>query len=217
MVLENLANYLILHRCVTVGKNDADKSMLTIAKDKINNWLVNIRTRKWRPSIADAFDAKRPAALLLEDSVCIFEMKEKEQRKIELRPIKGWDASKVPSEYSEPLKKWAPKKGAAKKKKEAAKVSKKAKAAKGGGAGGDKKKPKKPAGEKKKPKSKKPAGGKKKPTAKGGETPLDLLSSVAELSVVLSEATMPPVPDISPIAYNFGTSPIGTDGMMTEI
>ena len=87
MVLENLANYLILHRCVTVGKNDADKSMLTIAKDKINNWLVNIRTRKWRPSIADAFDAKRPAALLLEDSVCIFEMKEKEQRKIERRPI----------------------------------------------------------------------------------------------------------------------------------
>ena len=209
-MLENLANYLILHRCVTVGKNDADKSISEIAKHKINNWLVNIRTRKWRPSIADAFDAKRPAALLLEDSVRVFDEKK-------LRSIKGWDASKVPSEYSEPLKNWAPKKGAAKKKKEEAKARKKAKTAKGSG-GGDRKKKgaKKPAGDKKKkPKSKKPAGG----NSKGGETsPLDLLSSVAELSssVVLSEATMPPIPDISPIAYTFGTSPIGTDGMMTE-
>ena len=38
----------------------------------IYTWLVNARTRKWRPAIEKAFEMKRPAELLLEDSIQIF-------------------------------------------------------------------------------------------------------------------------------------------------
>jgi hypothetical protein len=38
----------------------------------VNNWLINARTRKWRPAIMKAYEMKRPAELLLEDSINIF-------------------------------------------------------------------------------------------------------------------------------------------------
>jgi Homeobox KN domain len=39
----------------------------------VNNWLINARTRKWRPAIVKALETKRPSALLLEDSLNIFD------------------------------------------------------------------------------------------------------------------------------------------------
>lgn len=41
----------------------------------ISNWLINARTRKWRPAIVKATGLGRPADLLLEDSVRIFDGK----------------------------------------------------------------------------------------------------------------------------------------------
>ena len=38
----------------------------------VSNWLINARTRKWRPAIVKAYDMNRPADLLLEDSINIF-------------------------------------------------------------------------------------------------------------------------------------------------
>jgi hypothetical protein len=38
----------------------------------VGNWLINARTRKWRPAIVKAYDMNRPADLLLEDSINIF-------------------------------------------------------------------------------------------------------------------------------------------------
>jgi hypothetical protein len=38
----------------------------------VSNWLINARTRKWRPSIIKAYEMERPADLLLEDSINIF-------------------------------------------------------------------------------------------------------------------------------------------------
>jgi hypothetical protein len=38
----------------------------------VSNWLINARTRKWRPAIMQAFDLNRPADVLLEDSINIF-------------------------------------------------------------------------------------------------------------------------------------------------
>ena len=39
----------------------------------ISNWLINARTRKWRPSIVKAFELGRPADMLMEDSIRIFD------------------------------------------------------------------------------------------------------------------------------------------------
>jgi hypothetical protein len=39
----------------------------------ISNWLINARTRKWRPAIIKASELGRPADLLLEDSINIFD------------------------------------------------------------------------------------------------------------------------------------------------
>jgi hypothetical protein len=39
----------------------------------VSNWLINARTRKWRPAIIKATDLERPSELLLEDSIRIFE------------------------------------------------------------------------------------------------------------------------------------------------
>jgi hypothetical protein len=72
------------------------------AIEKINNWLVNTRTRQWRPAVEEAFDAKRPAMLLMEDSMRIF-------REKELRPLIGWDSNKLFAHlgiYSEPIATW---------------------------------------------------------------------------------------------------------------
>ena len=41
----------------------------------VSNWLINARTRKWRPSIVKAYRANRAADMLLEDSINIFEGK----------------------------------------------------------------------------------------------------------------------------------------------
>jgi hypothetical protein len=38
----------------------------------VGNWLINARTRKWRPAIVKAYEMNRPADLLLEDSIHIF-------------------------------------------------------------------------------------------------------------------------------------------------
>jgi hypothetical protein len=39
----------------------------------VNNWLINARTRRWRPAIVKACELQRPANLLLEDSINIFD------------------------------------------------------------------------------------------------------------------------------------------------
>jgi len=39
----------------------------------VSNWLINARTRKWRPAIVKATDMGRPSELLLEDSIRIFD------------------------------------------------------------------------------------------------------------------------------------------------
>lgn len=41
----------------------------------VSNWLINARTRKWRPAIVKAFDAGRPSDMLQEDSICVFKGK----------------------------------------------------------------------------------------------------------------------------------------------
>lgn len=46
--------------------------------------LQNTRTRKWRPAIERAFDLRRPAALLLEDGLNIYEGKG-------VRRLASWD------------------------------------------------------------------------------------------------------------------------------
>ena len=111
VMLKSLAHYLIVKvKCIKLNPNDADilkgKTPEEIACARINNWLVNARTRKWRPAIEDAFNAKRPAALLLEDSIRTLGGEE-------LRPIDYWDGKALFAshpKYSIPLKEW--KKGA---------------------------------------------------------------------------------------------------------
>jgi hypothetical protein len=39
----------------------------------VSNWLINARTRKWRPAIVKAYDLGRPASTLLEDAVNLFQ------------------------------------------------------------------------------------------------------------------------------------------------
>lgn len=41
----------------------------------VSNWLINARTRKWRPAIVKAFEMGRPADMLKEDSINVFERK----------------------------------------------------------------------------------------------------------------------------------------------
>ena len=41
----------------------------------VNTWLVNARTRRWRPAILKSFDLKRPSEMLWEDSINLFEEK----------------------------------------------------------------------------------------------------------------------------------------------
>jgi hypothetical protein len=48
----------------------------------VSNWLINARTRKWRPAIIKATDLNRPSELLLEDSIRIFDGRP-------LRPLVG--------------------------------------------------------------------------------------------------------------------------------
>jgi hypothetical protein len=48
----------------------------------VSNWLINARTRKWRPAIIKATGLSRPSEILLEDSVRIFDGRP-------LRPLVG--------------------------------------------------------------------------------------------------------------------------------
>jgi hypothetical protein len=82
--LENLATHLIRAQCIVVNAKDAQvfvgksfeecqRCMMRIAIKKIETYLVNVRLRKWRKSIEDAFDLVSPChnmfSLLL---VCYF-------------------------------------------------------------------------------------------------------------------------------------------------
>jgi hypothetical protein len=62
-------------------------------KNVVGNWLINARTRKWRPAIVKAYELSRPADMLLEDSINIFEGKP-------VREIEGYPS--VPPEMSQP-------------------------------------------------------------------------------------------------------------------
>ena len=56
-----------------------DDGLAQIAEDcdttptVVSNWLINARTRKWRPAIVKAYDLGRPADLLKEDAINIFD------------------------------------------------------------------------------------------------------------------------------------------------
>jgi hypothetical protein len=39
----------------------------------VNTWLVNARSRRWRPAVLKAFELGRPSEYLLEDSINLFE------------------------------------------------------------------------------------------------------------------------------------------------
>ena len=58
----------------------------------VTNWLINARTSKWRPAIAQAYELKRPASLLREDSIKIFNReafrKQKENGNVQPSPRK---------------------------------------------------------------------------------------------------------------------------------
>jgi hypothetical protein len=41
----------------------------------VNTWLVNARSRRWRPAVLKAFELNRPSELLWEDSIALFEGK----------------------------------------------------------------------------------------------------------------------------------------------
>ena len=135
--LNTLAIHLIQFDCISMNAKDAQslacksfeerrRCMMEIVIKKIETFLVNIRLRKWRKSIEDAFDMvslvwrnmkllvcfssnidlvylqQRPATLLLEDSLRLF------QRKA-LRSIEGWNSEELFAShprYSQPLKAW---------------------------------------------------------------------------------------------------------------
>jgi len=97
------------------------QQLINIAMEKMSNWLVNNRTRRWRPALQDAFDGRRPAALLYEDSKRIYE-------EIPLRPLVNWDSYRLfmfDPKYLTKVKTWAKpektRRKAAKGKKKAAK------------------------------------------------------------------------------------------------
>ena len=84
-----------------MSQDEFQKKMLKITSEKIQTWLVNNRTRRWRPTLELAFNAKRPAILLFEDSIRLFNNEKR-------RPIKNWDGDMFASDpkYSIPLKEW---------------------------------------------------------------------------------------------------------------
>lgn len=104
VVLKQMADYFINIDCVP-GVDGTATEAEAIAK--ISTWLLNFRTRHWRPSLEQAFDLKRPAMLLLEDSLRTF-------KNDTLRPVVGWDGETMfanHGHYSKPISKWEKKKG----------------------------------------------------------------------------------------------------------
>lgn len=57
----------------------------------VGNWLINARTRKWRPAVVKAFELNRPSHLLLEDSINLFEDKP-------LRDLTEYESFQVPQQ-----------------------------------------------------------------------------------------------------------------------
>mmetsp|Transcript_10658 Transcript_10658/g.17596 ORF Transcript_10658/g.17596 Transcript_10658/m.17596 type:complete len:332 (+) Transcript_10658:58-1053(+) len=110
--LNVLATQLIQAQCIVVKDQDAQvlvgksveerqRYMMKTTIKKIETYLANTRMRKWRKCIEDAFDLRRPANLLLEDSLRLCLGKA-------LRPVEGWNPDKLTSRarYSLPLKAW---------------------------------------------------------------------------------------------------------------
>ena len=63
----------------------------------ISNWLINARTRKWRPAIVKAAELDRPADFLLEDSMNLFDGKP-------VRPLEDCDEDEFLTEgWAAPL------------------------------------------------------------------------------------------------------------------
>ncbi len=53
-MLEHLSDFFIVNRLVSLSQKDTTRlnggeTMVSIASEKINNWLVNFRSRRWRP------------------------------------------------------------------------------------------------------------------------------------------------------------------------
>ena len=88
---------------VNLNTDGHRQQLINIAMEKMSNWLVNNRTRRWRPALQDAFDGRRPAALLYEDSKRIYE-------EIPLRPLVNWDSYRLFTfnpKYLTKVKTWA--------------------------------------------------------------------------------------------------------------
>ena len=45
------------------------------SKQVVNNWLINARTRKWRPALKQAYELARPASFLKDDAIALFQRK----------------------------------------------------------------------------------------------------------------------------------------------
>ena len=85
-----------------IEPSEYDRIVVDITTEKINTWLVNTRTRKWRPAIEKAFDLRRPVSLLTEDSIRLYEGKE-------VRPLEGWNSDSLFSfdqKFTTELKMW---------------------------------------------------------------------------------------------------------------
>lgn len=102
IVLQQMAKHFIHLRCIP-GCDDTVTEEEAIAK--IYTWFLNIRSRQWRPAVEEAFDGKRPALLLMEDSLRIF-------KGDKLRPVIGWDSDTFfanRDHYSKPVATWGEK------------------------------------------------------------------------------------------------------------
>lgn len=99
VTLKQMANYFIGIGCVPGVEGRATEAE---AAAKISTWLLNFRTRQWRPALESSFDLKRPAMLLIEDSLRVF-------KGDALRPLVGWDSETLfadRGDYSKPVAIW---------------------------------------------------------------------------------------------------------------
>jgi hypothetical protein len=99
IVLKQMAQHFIHIGCIPGIQGVATEA---VAISKISTWFFNTRTRQWRPALEQAFDGKRPAMLLMEDSLRVF-------KGDLLRPVIGWDGDVLFAEcgdYSKPIVTW---------------------------------------------------------------------------------------------------------------
>lgn len=110
-VLQQLVHQVVDAGCITLSSKkrlDAGSTYILqkeAAEEKINNYLINTRTRKWRPAIEIAFDMKRPASLLLEDAEAIFDGNG-ELRKLDVHDAAFLELLSEDSQYKHPIKQW---------------------------------------------------------------------------------------------------------------